>query len=303
MGTQKYEAFLKVAETGSFKEAARELGYTQAGVSYLVNALERELEVPLFVREYGGTHLTADGKNLMPQIQDVCNAERRLASRLTDLKQLEGGTVRVLTFTSTAIQWLPGIAKKFGELHPAVELELTCCDNQDELEEMVWRGDADCGFAVFPVKFDLHMISLVRDPLLVAMACDHPLAKAKHFPASALSEEPCIKLESGVYSEMDELYRRNGAEPRVRFSIGSDYAVMSMVSAGLGYSVLPGLILRNAPFPLASMPPEVPTDREIAVCVRSMETASTATKAFLEVTQQWVKEAYGEEAHKEEGKR
>ena len=48
---QRYEAVLKAAETGSFKEAARELGYTQAGVSYAVGALERELGVSLFVRE------------------------------------------------------------------------------------------------------------------------------------------------------------------------------------------------------------------------------------------------------------
>ena len=55
---QRYEAVLKAAETGSFKEAARELGYTQAGVSYAVGALERELGVSLFVREYGGVRRT-----------------------------------------------------------------------------------------------------------------------------------------------------------------------------------------------------------------------------------------------------
>ena len=41
MANQRYEAFLNVAETGSFKEAAQAMGYTQAGVSYLVNALEK----------------------------------------------------------------------------------------------------------------------------------------------------------------------------------------------------------------------------------------------------------------------
>ncbi|MEG1434003.1 MAG: LysR family transcriptional regulator [Gordonibacter sp.] len=294
MGNQKYEAFLKVAETGSFKEAARELGYTQAGISYLINTLEREFGVPLLVREYGGAHPTSDGVAIMEQVQDVCNAERRLEARLAERKHLEGGSVHVATFTSTAIQWLPGIAKRFEDLHPAIKLDLTCIDDQNELEEMMWRGDADCGFAVFPVKRDLHMIPLVRDPLLVAVACDHPLAGEGSFPAEALEAEPYVRLESGVYSEMDELFRRNGVEPHVRFTIASDYAVMSLVSAGLGYSVLPGLILRDAPFPLVSMPPEVPTDREIAVCVRSMETASAATRAFLEVTQEWVEKEYRE---------
>ena len=134
MANQKYEAFLKVLETGSFKEAARELGYTQAGMSYLVNSLEKELDTTLLVRDYGGARPTAEGADLAPLVQDVCNAERRLHARAADLHHLEGGNVRVITFTSTAIQWLPGIAKKFGLLHPSVELDLACTDYQAELE-------------------------------------------------------------------------------------------------------------------------------------------------------------------------
>lgn len=292
MSNQKYEAFLKVAEAKSFKGAAHELGYTQAGVSYLVNSLERELGMPLFVRDYGGAHLTSDGVDVLPWIQDICNAERRLTSHLSDIKHLEGGTVRVVAFTSTAIQWLPGIAKAFLAQHPAIDLDLVCCDNQDESDEMIWRGDADCGFAVYPLKKELYAIPLVRDPVLVVVARDHPLANATTFPADALESEPYIKLDSGTCSEMDELFEHNGVEPRPRFTLDSDYAVMSLVSAGLGYSVLPGLILRNAPFPLASIPPAIPTDREIAICVRSLETSSVATRTFLDVAQSWVTKTY-----------
>lgn len=290
MANQKYEAFLKVVETGSFKEAARELGYTQAGMSYLVNSLEKELDTTLLVRDYGGVRPTAEGADLAPLVQDVCNAERRLHARAADLRHLEGGNVRVATFTSTAIQWLPGIAKGFGRLHPSVELDLACIDDQAELEEAVWRGDYDVGFAVLPVKRNLRTVHLARDPLLVAVAPDHPLAGAPFFPASALSTEPYIRLESGASSEMDEVFRANGAEPRVRFSIVSDYAVMSLASAGLGFSVLPSLILKDAPFPLAALPPEVPVDREIALCLRPGDEASAAARAFVEVAQAWVGE-------------
>ena len=113
MANQKYEAFLKVAETGSFKQAALELGYTQAGVSYLVSALERELDLPLFVRDYGGARLTADGAELLPWVRSVRADERRLETRVAELKHLASGVVRVGAFTSTAIQWFPGMAKSF----------------------------------------------------------------------------------------------------------------------------------------------------------------------------------------------
>ena len=296
MGSQKYEAFLKVTETGSFKQAALELGYTQAGMSYLISTLERELDVPLFVRDYGSTHLTSDGKDLLPWIQNVCNAERQMETRLSEIKHLDSGVVRVAAFTSTAIQWFPGIAKAFLKLHPGIDLQLICVDDEDELEEAVWRGDADCGFLVYPIKRDLQVIALCRAPLLVVLPPQHPLADQPRISRKALAEEPYIRLKSGTSSEMEELFRQNKVEPNVRFTIDSDYAVMSMVSAGLGFSVLPDLILRDAPFPLAVVSPEVETSREIAIAVRSMETTSAATKAFLEVTQQWIAETYERKA-------
>lgn len=294
MGNQKYDAFLKVAETGSFKQAAHDLGYTQAGISYLVSTLERELDVPLFVRDYGGAHLTSDGADLLPWVQNVCNSERQLEMRLAELKHLESGIVRVAAFTSTAIQWFPGIAKRFLAQHPGIDLQLICVDDEDALEEAVWRGDADCGFFVYPIKHDLHAVPLRKDPLLVVVPPDHPLADAPFVPREALAEEPYIRLESGTSSEMETLFRANDVEPNVRFTIDSDYAVMSMVSAGLGFSVLADLILRGAPFPLAVKQPEVETSREIAIALRSLETASTATRAFLDATQAWIADTYEE---------
>ena len=281
MGNQKYDAFLKVAETGSFKQAAHDLGYTQAGISYLVSTLERELDVPLFVRDYGGAHLTSDGADLLPWVQNVCNSERQLEMRLAELKHLESGIVRVAAFTSTAIQWFPGIAKRFLAQHPGLDLQLICVD-------------ADCGFFVYPIKHDLHAVPLRKDPLLVVLPPDHPLADAPFVPREALAEELYIRLESGTSSEMETLFRANDVEPNVRFTIDSDYAVMSMVSAGLGFSVLADLILRDAPFPLAVKQPEVETSREIAIALRSLETASTATRAFLDATQAWIAETYEE---------
>lgn len=292
MGNQKYEAFLKIVETGSFKQAARDLGYTQAGISYLVNALEREFDMPLFVREYGGVRPTAGGMDLLPWIQNVSNGERQLETHLAELKHLESGSLRVASFTSTAIQWFPGITKTFLERHPNIDIQLITLDDEEELEATIWRGDADCGFVVYPLKHDLETLPLRRDPLLVVLPPDHPLAGRKRFPRQALMEEPYIRLKSGTIMEMEDVFRDNDAVPNTRFTIDSDYAVMSMVNAGLGFSVLPDLILRDAPFPLVTMPAEIASSREIALAFRSHETASVATRAFIDCTRSWIGDAY-----------
>lgn len=80
MANQKYDAFLTVARLGSFKAAAEELGYTQAGISYLVNALEKELGLTLFLREYGGVHLTTEGREVLGLVQAINADEHALAA-------------------------------------------------------------------------------------------------------------------------------------------------------------------------------------------------------------------------------
>ena len=138
--TSKYEAFVLAAETGSFKSTAEQLGYTQAGISYMMSSLESEMGTALFARDHSGVRLTEDGRNLLPWIQDVCTSERALQARLGEVRHLESGTVRVAAFASTAIRWLPGIVDEFTNAHPKVELEFACFEDQRAIEEGVLRG-------------------------------------------------------------------------------------------------------------------------------------------------------------------
>lgn len=295
MADQKYEAFIKVVETGSFKHAAAELGYTQAGISYMINALEKEFDTPLFFREYGGARLTAEGTALLPMIHAICNSERQLEAKLTELKQLDSGLVRVASFTSTSIHWLPGIVKLFHDRHPAVELEFLSSDDQDEVEAMVWNGDADCGFFALPVARDLETFYLREDPLLIVVSEDHPEADQPFFSKEAMQTYPYIKLSNGIHTEMDALLVKHGVVPKTAYTIENDYAVLAMVKEGLGFSVFPELILRDPLFDIVCKQPEIPTTRELAIAVRSLDSASTATRAFLDCTYDWIEYAYGTE--------
>ena len=60
------EVFLKIAELGSYRKAADSLGYTQAGIKYIVDAMEEEAGLKFFAREYGGVSLTENGKDILP---------------------------------------------------------------------------------------------------------------------------------------------------------------------------------------------------------------------------------------------
>ena len=96
MVNPKYKALLRVAETGSFTQAANDLGYSQSGISGMISSLEKEMGVQLVVRDYKEAHLSAEGEDLLPWISNVCNGERQLASRIAELRRLERGTYQHL---------------------------------------------------------------------------------------------------------------------------------------------------------------------------------------------------------------
>jgi len=292
MSNQKYEAFIKTAELGSFKKAAAELGYTQAGISYIINALEEEFGLPLFVRDYGGVRLTSEGEQLLPWVRDVCNSERRLSTKLAELKSLESGLIRVAAFTSVSIHWIPGIIQAFLREHPKVEFDLRWSDDMDELERLIRNGDVDCGFLILPAKSNLDIIPLKRDPFLVVLPEGHPLADAPYFPISALSEYPYIKLNEDLYHGLNEIYSRLNVNPDVYITAENDYAVMALVSKGFGFSIFPELSLLGPTFPLVRKELEVPVYRELGIAIRSRKTASAATLRFLDCVQKWVDEFY-----------
>ena len=66
MNTKKYEALLHIAENGSISKTAQELGYTQSGITQMINGLETELGMQLIIRRSKGVKLTNSGKELLP---------------------------------------------------------------------------------------------------------------------------------------------------------------------------------------------------------------------------------------------
>lgn len=78
---QKYMAFVKTVEYGSFTKAAEVLNYSQSGISRMINDLEKEWNVSLLERGRAGVRLTSDGLILLPFTQSICNEYQKLLMR------------------------------------------------------------------------------------------------------------------------------------------------------------------------------------------------------------------------------
>ena len=221
MSVAKYQVFLKTVECGSFTAAAREMNFTQSGVSHAIGSLEEELGVPLLIRSHGGVTPTADGRALLPYFEKMCAMQHQLEQQAADLRGLETGLVKVATFTSVSEKWLPNILKTFQTHYPHIEFELLPSNFNSEIGNWVLNGQADCGFISLPAPVEKYLDCwlLQRDQWKVIVPCDHPLAGANPFPPAALEQYPLILLDEGDDYEIQAVFDTLGITPKIQYTV------------------------------------------------------------------------------------
>ncbi|HJV30986.1 MAG TPA: LysR family transcriptional regulator [Bacillales bacterium] len=281
MNIQKYMAFVKAVEYGSFTRAADALNYTQSGISRMINDLESDWGISLFERGRAGISLTSDGLKLLPQLKRICNEHEILMMQIEDLHDIQSGMIRIGTFSSVATHWLPNMIKFFKKDYPNIDFELLLGD-YTEIENWIIEGRVDFGFLRLPTKAEIETIFLEQDRLLVIIPQDHPLVNCELFPIDGLLKSPFMLLEKGAKAEISEIFEKHHISPQVNFTTWDDYAIMSMVENGLGISILPELILKRIPHKIIAKELEVPAFRNIGVAMREQKSLSLASKKFLE---------------------
>ena len=281
MNIQKYLAFIKTVEYGSFTKAAEILNYSQSGISRMINDLEKEWNVSLLERNRTGVKLTSDGMKILPIAQSVCSEFNRLQEQVDEINGLESGLIRIGTFSSVATHWLPNIIKEFQKDYPNIDYELLLGD-YTEIEEWIKTGRVDLGFLRLPTTEEFETIFLEEDKLLVVLPENHPLAECDKFPVKALCDYPFMLLEKGAKAEISEIFERNNITPNVHFTTWDDYAVMSMVEGGLGIAILPQLILRRIPYKIVAKELDVPAYRKIGIAYREKAKLPLAVKKFID---------------------
>ena len=278
---QKYLAFVKTVECGSFTRAAGVLNYSQSGISRMIGDLEREWQVTLLERGKAGVRLTSEGTRLLPYAKRVCSEYEKLQAEVDEINGLKSGLIRIGTFSSVATHWLPNIIREFQKEYPGIDYELILGD-YTEIETWIEEGRVDCGFLRLPARKALDSLFLEQDRLLVVLPEGHPLAALEKIPVSALCREPFMLLEKGAKAEVSEIFERSGLSPKVHFTTWDDYAIMAMVESGLGISILPELILKRIPYRIVARELEFPAYRNIGLAWKEKKGTSPMLRRFME---------------------
>ena len=195
--------------------------------------------------------------------------------------------MRVATFNSVSVQWLPYLLKSFRAEHPHIEFELLPFVENAELEEAVLSGQADCCFVSLPTTQALDTWLLHRDQCQVIVSYGHPLAGRDPFPLEALSTEPFIYLQEGDDYEVQAVLDRLQVRPNIQYILRDDLSILAMVSNNLGISIMPELELEHCPYPLVACPLPQTFYRNIGIGVKDKTALSLSTR-------RWVATHYGQ---------
>ena len=277
---QKFQAFVKTVEYGSFTEAAKALSYSQSSVSKMIADLENIWNVRLLERSRNGLVLTSEGMQILPYVRRLVDEYDRMQEQIRLMNGIQTGIIRIGAFSSVATYWMPNIIRRFQQDYPNIEYEILIGD-YSEIERWIAQGRVDCGFSRLPVKAGLEGTLLERDELVVILPEGHSLAAKDKVDPLDLNDEPFMLLEHGGKTEVSELLEEYQVEPNVRFTTWDDYAIMAMVESGLGVGILPRLILQRIPYNIEIRSLSIPAFREIGFVMREQADVSEAVKRFI----------------------
>lgn len=289
MNIGKYETLMAVVEYGSLTRAAQSLGCTQSAVSHSIESLEQELGFALLKRGRAGVRLTGEGERLIPAVRNLLNSAEQLAQTAASIRGLESGTVRIGSFTSVAVHWLPPVLKEFQKDYPRVAFKLLNGDYHD-VEQWLMEGSIDIGFVNVPSTVDCECIPLMEDRLLAILPRHSRFESYPRFPLVECETEPFISLLESSDHDARRALEAAGVKPNVRFYTKDDYAIIAMVEQGLGISIMPELLLKGRHDDIQMLPLVPEARRTIGIAIAAGDKAGPATRRFADYVVRYVTE-------------
>ncbi len=177
----------------------------------MVGDLEADWGFKVLDRSREGVVLSADGRQIMPAVEALCEEFGRLQRCVDEMRGLMRGKICIGTFSSVATHVLPPVIARFRADHPDVDYELLMGD-YSEIEQWVAEGRCDLGFIPRePRGAGMASRPLVQDELMAVVPASSPLAAAEAVSLVDLVNEQFILLERGNDDEITPLFRRAGA--------------------------------------------------------------------------------------------
>lgn len=275
MDTQKIKAILSAIEYGSLSKAAEELSYTPSAMSHIADSIESELGVKILERTPLGISLTKEGEALYSYMTDVVEAEKKLMNASSALTKEKEHYLRIGAFSSISQSILPEIIGRFRADHPSIKISVSVEDN---LHNWLEKGLVDVVFADELSFGDNMWIPIMHDPFVAVVPSNTFKDKRK------VSKEELYKL---TYISINEKILASYFDKKkfvnvLEFESVDNVSVLYMIQQGVGFSILPQLMMNKRIGGIKTLKLESPVSRTIGFAYKNNTKHTVATNTFID---------------------
>ena len=256
MDLELLHSLVEAARRGSITAAAQGLGITQPALSRRLQLLEAEFASPLLTRSRKGVALTEPGRLVVEEGSAILERIERLKRTIGAHLRLERGAVRIGGGATAVSLILPEPIRRFRRDHGEIVFHLKEAGSR-EIEADVLREDLELGIVTLPAASkELHVQRLVRDPIVLIAATDHPLAaRTRSLAPSALEGAPLIGFEEGsaIRNLIDRSLAQHGVRMEVVMELRSIPSIVRMVALQQGLAFVSRLGVEATAEPVVAL--------------------------------------------------
>jgi DNA-binding transcriptional LysR family regulator len=280
-------AFVAVADTGSFGQAASALNLSQPALSRRIAKLESALNVQLFQRTTRTVQLTPVGRNFLDSARHILNEVEISVLGSRDLSASLSGEINIACVPSAVAYLLPEAIDAYQQRYPRMRLRIAD-ESASEILVAVMRGQADFGLTYLNApEPDLEFEPVFEEPFVAACPRNHPLAAKESVTWAELVEHRYMTIAKGSVNRalLDMALVQAGLQPNWHCEVRHVPALVSLVAAGLGVGVVPRLAMPIDAHPLlVSIPLVEPAlSRTVGLVRRHGRPLTPAAQRFYEI--------------------
>ena len=288
--SKKLEILMTAADLGSFTKASEVVGYTQSGLTHMMDALEKEVGFPLLQRSHNGIQLTAQGRRLMPAIREFLRANANLENEIQAIAEQKTEVIRIAAYASIAMHWMPEILYRFRRLCPETNVDLRMVDHALEPFELLESGQADVIFASRQNYSYCNWIPLYRETMYAILPKDYPLREKEEFPLEEFADHDFLMPYGNFDNDVNAALKPVGIKLNAKASKVDDETVIRMVGRGLGVSMMSELMVRGRTDDVQCVPVYPPATRELGMGTHIRRKETDSIRALKDCVLQFIRE-------------
>lgn len=243
---KQIQTFMEVARQRSVSKAAERLFVTQPAVSMQIRQLEDAFGLALVQPMGRNIQLTAAGEAFSTYAANAMGQFKDLEALMAEHVGLKKGRLD-LAVVSTSKYFIPMLLVRFNKLHPGIDVKLNI-DNRDNVLALMAHNEADLVvMGRSPSHLGCEATVFATNPLVMVAPPDHPLARRKNLPFSALADYSFVVREegSGTRASMQRLFEENHTPLKIVMALPSNETIKQAVMAGMGLSFLSMRTIRH----------------------------------------------------------